>query len=189
MGDERLVYTESTSAMQALDVWKSAAMDQSNFLEGLIDLLTWNRIRYCVIGGQGVNAYVEPLIGRDFDLVVAVDHLELVESLLRERFRVERFPHSLNVCAEDSDLRVQIQTDPRYFGFPDRATERDVLGLQLPVASVEDVLDDKIWAALSEAGQPSKRRKDLLDIERLIESFPRLRSQVPAGILEKLSLL
>jgi hypothetical protein len=32
----------------------------------------------------------------------------------------------------------------------------------------------------------TKRHKDLLDIERLIETQPRLRSQVPASILEKI---
>ena len=43
-----------------------------------------------------------------------------------------------------SDLRVQIQTDPRYFPFIDRAAVREVLGLSLPVASLEDVLAGKV---------------------------------------------
>jgi hypothetical protein len=52
-------------------------MDRSNFLDSLISLLSEHNIRYCEIGGQGVNAYVDPLIS--LDLVVAVDQLELVE--------------------------------------------------------------------------------------------------------------
>ena len=48
--------------MQALAFWKAVAMDQSNFLESLIALLAEHKIRYCVIGGQGVNAYAEPLV-------------------------------------------------------------------------------------------------------------------------------
>src|SRR5580704_1583069 len=126
--------------MQALAFWKAVAMDQSNFLEGLIALLTHHQIRYCVIGGQGVNAYAEPLVSLDLDLVVAVDQLEEVERLLGKRFQLERFPYSLNVSEAGSQLRVQIQTDPRYFDFPARSAERDVLGLRLPVASIEDVL-------------------------------------------------
>src|SRR5258705_6474005 len=160
--------------MQALEVWKAVTMDRSNFLDQLIALLSEHKIHYCVIGGQGVNAYVEPLISLDLDLVVAVSQLELVESLLGKYFKVERFAHSLNISATGSDLRVQIQTDSRYFEFPDRASVRDVLGVPLPVARKEDVLQGKIWAAIDPKRRPSKRRKDLLDIERMIEAFPEL---------------
>jgi hypothetical protein len=70
--------------------------------------------------------------------------------------------------------------------FPDRASEKDVLGLRLPVARVEDVLQGKIWAATDKDRRPSKRRKDLLDIERLVEAFPHLESSVPPDLLDKL---
>jgi len=74
--------------MQALDVWKTVTMDKSNFLDNLIALLSERQIRYCVIGGQGVNAYVDPLISLDLDLVVALSQLELVESLLGQHFNL-----------------------------------------------------------------------------------------------------
>jgi hypothetical protein len=173
--------------MQALAFWKAVAMDQSNFLEGLLGLLADNKVRYCVIGGQGVNAYAEPLVSLDLDLVVAVDQLEEVEQLLGSRFHLERFPHSLNVSEAGSQLRVQIQTDPRYFDFPSRSAEQDVLGLRLPVAAIEDVLTGKVWAAQDLELRASKRRKDLLDIERLIEAHPRLRARVPIDILARFS--
>jgi hypothetical protein len=173
--------------MQALAFWKAVAMDQSNFLEGIIGLLSQHQIRYCVIGGQGVNAYAEPLVSLDLDLVVAVGQMEEVENLLRDRFHLERFPHSLNVSEQGSQLRVQIQTDPRYFDFPSRSEEQDILGLRLPVASIDDVLNGKIWAAQDLERRASKRRKDLLDIERLIEAHPRLRGRVPTEILARFS--
>jgi hypothetical protein len=173
--------------MQALAFWKAVAMDQSNFLEGLIGLLAEHQIRYCVIGGQGVNAYAEPLVSLDLDLVVAVDQLEEVEKLLGKRFQVERFPDSLKVSEAGSQLRVQIQRDPRYFDFPARSAEQDVLGLHLPVASIEDVLTGKLWAAQDLERRASKRRKDLLDIERLIEAHPQLRGRVPVDILAQFS--
>jgi len=160
-------------------------LDHSNFLESLITLLDEHRVRYCVIGGQGVNAYVEPLVSLDLDLVIAVDQLPQVEPLLEARFQVVRFPHSLNIAAAGSDLRVQVQTDPRYFAFVDRATRREVLGVALPVASLEDLLQGKIWAA-SGRRLPSKRRKDLLDIERIVESYPSLRDLVPPEFLSQL---
>jgi hypothetical protein len=173
--------------MQALAFWKAVAMDQSNFLEGIIGLLAEHRIRYCVIGGQGVNAYAEPLVSLDLDLVVAVDQMEEVERMLGDRFHLEGFPPSLNVSESGSQLRVQIQTDPRYFDFPSRSAEQEVLGLRLPVASIEDVLNGKIWAAQDPERRPSKRRKDLLDIERLLETHTRLRGRVPLDILARLS--
>src|SRR5438876_6558275 len=110
--------------MQALEVWKAVTMDRSNFLDHLIALLAEHGIRYCVIGGQGVNAYVEPLVSLDLDLVIAVDQLQAVESLLNAHFELVRFPHRLNIAAAGSDLRVQIQTDPRYFDFVDRSVRR-----------------------------------------------------------------
>jgi hypothetical protein len=172
--------------MQALAFWKAVAMDRSNFIEGLIGLLAEHHIRYCVIGGQGVNAYAEPLVSLDLDLVVAVEQMDEVEKLLGSRFHVERFPHSLNISEPNSQLRVQIQTDSRYFDFPSRSAEQEVLGLRLPVAAIEDVLKGKIWAAQDPERRASKRRKDLLDIERLIETHPKLRVQVPQDILARL---
>src|SRR5258708_5606106 len=120
--------------MQAREVWKAVTMDESNFLDNLIALLSERQIRYCVIGGQGVNAYVDPLISLDLDLVVALSQFELVESLLGQHFKVERVPDVLNVSAAGSKLRVQIQTNPRYLQFSDRAAVQDVPGLPLPVA-------------------------------------------------------
>lgn len=162
-------------------------MDHANFLEDIIGLLEVHRIRYCVIGGQGVNAYAEPLVSLDLDLVVVVAQIPEVERLLAERFHVERFPHSLNISSTGSELRVQIQTDPRYFDFPERASVRDVLGVPMPVAAPEDVLAGKVWAAQDSERRKSKRRKDLLDIERMIETRPELRAGVPADILTRLA--
>jgi len=161
-------------------------MDQSNLLENLISLLNEQGIRFCVIGGQAVNAYVEPLVSLDLDLVVAVDQLEQVEALLESHFDLKRFPHSLNVAVSGSDLRVQIQTDERYSSFVEQAVVRTVLGLELPVASVEDVLQGKIWAALDPERRGSKRQKDLADIARILEKYPELRLKVPQEIRARL---
>lgn len=172
--------------MTALEFWKAVTVDQSHFLEELTSCLAEAGIRYCVIGGQAVNAYVEPLVSLNLDLVVAVDQIDAAESLLRSRFEVARFPDSLNVSSAGSKLRVQVQTDPRYFPYVDRAAPREVLGAKLPVAAVEDVLQGKVWAAGDDDRRPSKRRKDLLDIERLLEAYPALRTRVPADLLRRL---
>lgn len=172
--------------MQALAYWKAVTQDHVDFLDEFLAMLAGNGIHYCVIGGQGVNAYAEPLVSLDLDVAVATEDLDRVERLLSERFRVEQFEHSLNVSAAGSQLRVQIQTDPRYSEFVPRAAPREVLGVTLQVAAVEDVLQGKLWAFLDETRRGTKRQKDLADIGRLLEAYPRLRERVPVEVLDRL---
>lgn len=147
--------------MQALTFWKTIIMDQSNFLEQFIAALEGNQIRYCVIGGQGINAYVDPLVSLDLDLVIASDQIDEVEALLAAgNTQIKRFAHSLNASFPGSSLRLQIRTDPRYATFPQRAARRQVLGLSLPVAAASDLLRGKVWAFQDPARRGSKRQKD-----------------------------
>jgi Nucleotidyl transferase AbiEii toxin, Type IV TA system len=172
--------------MNALSFWKTVTMDKVDFLEELLALLRDRGVRFCVIGGQGVNAYVEPLVSLDLDIAVAVNQIDQVRKLVQDRFHVEEFQHSLNISTAGSNLRVQIQTDPCYGPFVERAAVRELLGLQMPVASLEDVLQGKIWAASDPQRLGTKRRKDLLDIERILEANPDLRPTVPEEILRKI---
>jgi hypothetical protein len=173
--------------VKARSFWKTVVADRSDFLDRILALLRENEIRFCVVGGQAVNAYVEPLVSLDLDVVVAPDQLPQVEALLRDRFEVERFPHSLNVAERDSALRVQVQTDPRYGDFVARSTLRDVLGVSMPVADIRDVFQGKLWAASDSQRRASKRLKDLADIARLLEVRPDLRPMVPEALLDKLN--
>ncbi len=84
--------------MQALTFWKTITMDYAGFLDQFISVLEENHVQYCVIGGQGVNAYVDPLVSLDLDLVIAADQLDQVEALLEAGgFQLKGFPHRLNV--------------------------------------------------------------------------------------------
>ena len=51
--------------MKALSFWKAVTLDKSNFLEEVFALLQRQGVNFCVIGGQAVNAYVEPLVSLD----------------------------------------------------------------------------------------------------------------------------
>jgi hypothetical protein len=157
-------------------------------LDRVLEVLDTRHVRFCVIGGVAVNAYVEPLVSLDLDLVVARDALADIEAVLRGTvpFTVEAFEHSLNISAPDSDLRVQFQLDPRYQAFLDHAERRPVLGLLLPVAAIQDVLQGKCWAAEDRTRRASKRSKDLTDVTRLLEAYPDLRARVPTMILARL---
>jgi hypothetical protein len=158
--------------MKALSFWKAVTLEKSNLLEQVFALLQDNGVRFCVIGGQAVNAYVDPLVSLDLDLAVAVDQVDQVRKLMQKHFKVEAFPHSLNVRSAGSDLRVQFQTDPRYGEFVERASIREVLGLQLPVGAPEDVLQGKIWAASSPERRDMKRKKDLLTSHGCLKPIP-----------------
>ncbi|SRR6266542_1619925 len=165
---------------------KAVTVDRSNLLERFVEALRQHNVPFCLIGGQAVNAYVEPVVSLDLDVVVASDRIADVEELASDLFHVARFPHSLNVSDPESDLRIQIQLDPRYGDFVDRATTRQVLDLALPVATIDDIIRGKIWAVQDETRRGSKRQKDLADIARLIEAYPRLRQMVPADVLARL---
>lgn len=172
--------------MKSAAFWKAVLVDRDNLLERFLSFLQESGVRYCVIGGTGVNAYAYPVVTEDLDIVVATDQIGPLEASLAGRFTVQRFPHSINVSAPDSDVRVQLQTDPRYAGFLEHATVREVMGFQLPVARIDDLLQGKVWAALDATRRPSKQLKDLSDIARILEVDPDLRSHVPAGILAKI---
>lgn len=172
--------------MQALEYWKAVTTDRVGFLDRVVAALAATGAKYCVVGGQAVNAYVEPVVSLDLDIAVATVDLRSVEAALAREFHVARFPYSINVSVAGSDLRVQLQTDPRYGEFVDRASPRSVLGLTLPVASPEDVMQGKVWAAQDPTRRASKRQKDLADISRMLEAYPALRAKVPGGILDRL---
>ncbi len=97
-------------------------------------------------------------------------------------FKIERFLHSVNLTSDKSDLRIQLKTDPRYQAFIGRAASQPVLGYEMKVASVGDVLQGNIWAYLDDQRRKSKRQKDLADIIRLIEVYPSLADAVPVSI-------
>jgi hypothetical protein len=122
---------------------------------------------YCLIGGLAVNCYVEPVYTLDADIVVTDEH-----------------PHSVNVQAPGSDLRIQFTTDERYQAFLSRSVEAEVLGVRVRVASIEDVTQGKLWAYSDPQRRLSKRKKDELDLIRLAEAHPELKSAYPSALKE-----
>lgn len=78
-----------------------------------------------------------------------------------------------------------IRLDSRCAAFVDRAEVREVLGRRLPVASLEHLVDGKVWAASDPTRRSSKRQKDLADLARLIERLPRLADRIPESLQAK----
>jgi hypothetical protein len=169
--------------MTGKEFLNSIANGKVDLVELLLALLTKTKTDYCVIGGLAVNAYAEPVVSLDLDLVVVGDRIpDLAEAAATTGMKVEEFEHSVNLSLTGSDLRVQLQKDPRYQEFIFRATVQTVLGYEMSVACIEDVLAGKVWAYSDENRRGSKRQKDLADIMRLVETHPELRSLLPDAV-------
>jgi hypothetical protein len=202
--------------MTEKEFFKKLANGKKDILQAFVDLLKKEKIGFCVIGGLGVNAYVEPVVSLDLDVVIVGEKLEKVLPKLKKQYKVEKFSNSINVSGKKFDLRIHIQTDERYQPFIQRAKVKNVLGYKLPVAAIEDVFQGKVWAAMDETRRPSgallkmkrrqlaevkrrpkgssilmkaaKRQKDLADILRLVETKDELRKYLPEELKEQLRL-
>ena len=174
--------------MTAKEFMKKVAKEKQDLLQGVINILKKKNVPFCVIGGLAVNAYAEPVVSLDLDIVVIINRLEDLLSYLRNKYKIKKYPNSINITSPFSDLRIQIQTDPKYQDFIRRAIKKEVLGYRLPVAAIEDLLQGKIWAAQDKTRRPSKRQKDLSDILRLTETKNDLIFLIPSSLKKKLSL-
>ena len=85
-----------------------------------------------------------------------------------------------------SELNVQFTTDARYQDFLAGATERQVLGLAVPVASLQEIVRGKVWAWQDKERRSTKRKKDKLGLMRIAEAHPKLRGLIPAEIVKQL---
>jgi len=173
--------------MTAKEFLNSLARGKADILQQLLGILAETGSDYCLIGGLAVNAYVEPVVSLDVDIVVAVDSIVTVANAARaQKMKVEQFPHSVNITSSESDLRIQVQTDPRYQGFIPSATIKEILGYKMKVASLDHVLQGKVWAYMDDTRRRSKRQKDLADISRIIETYPELTTKIPQKIKDPL---
>ena len=142
---------------------------------------------YCLIGGLAVNCYVEPVYTLDADLVVIASALSTLSANLENQgFKIEAHPHSVNALAAGSDLRIQFTTDARYQPFPARSVEAEVLGTRVRIASLNDVTLGKLWAYSDPGRRLSKRKKDELDLIRLAEAHPELKTLYPPELREQI---
>lgn len=165
----------------------SLANGKTDIVQILLDIFSETCSRYCLIGGLAVNAYAEPVVSLDLDIVAAVEDMGAICRAAKEHgLKVEEFEHSINISSTNSDLRIQFQTDPRYQRFISIAEDREVLGYRMKVAALDDVLQGKTWAYMDKTRRKSKRQKDLADIFRIVEAYPQLEESLPQSLREEL---
>ena len=171
--------------MTATEVFESVTGSGGSDFARLVRILNQHG-PWCLIGGLAVNCYVEPVYTLDADVVIAASELERIKPELMETgFAVQEFPHSLNATMPGSELRIQFSLDPRYQEFLTSTELREVLDEQVPVASLPNIVRGKIWAWTDEKRRPTKRKKDELDLMRILEAYPELREMMPQEIGEQ----
>ena len=172
--------------MTATEIYESVTNGGASDFAEVVSVLNRHK-PWCLIGGLAVNCYVEPVYTVDVDLVVIATNLEKIgRELETSGFRIKRFEHSMNAQRSDSKLNVQFTTDSRYQDFLRDVTEQEVLGVFIPVASLENIVRGKVWAWEDKKRRVSKRKKDELDLIRIAEANPELRRMIPAEIVEQL---
>lgn len=172
--------------MTAAEIYESVTNGGASHFKEVVEILN-RHARWCLIGGLAVNHYVEPVYTVDADVVVVANKLGAVEEVLASAgFRVKRFPHPVNATKHNSKLALQFTTAERYQAFVDRAQPGEILGCTVPVASLPDVVQGKLWAWSDPTRRPSKQLKDELDLVRIGENYPELRARLPEPIIARI---
>lgn len=174
--------TVGATTMTATEVFQSVTGSGSSDFALLVSILNKHG-SWCLIGGLAVNCYVEPVYTLDADIVVGAALAEAIRQDLKTAgFTIQEFAHSINAQMKGSDLRIQLSTDPRYQDFLGDAQLLEVLGEHVPVAALSKLVQGKLWAWKDEKRRPTKRKKDELDLMRILETYPELRGLLPEEI-------
>ena len=166
--------------MKLTEIYDKVVAEGSSAFAVVIAVLEQAGMRYAVIGGLAINAYVEPVFTADSEIVIALNELDrFTEALLERGYTVERGPFSLNVRKQGSDLSLQVSTDPAYQGLLDRSERKEVLSVPTNVASLRDLVEGKIRAWSDPERRLSKRAQDQADLLRIAERYPEMVSLLP----------
>jgi hypothetical protein len=81
-----------------------------------------------------------------------------------------------------SKLRIQFTVEQRYQDFLENPEIKEVRGERVPMASLQNIVRGKVWAWSDPKHRLSKRKKDELDLIRIAEEYPDLRTLMPPAI-------
>ena len=182
--------------MTEREIFDGVIVSGSSDFALVVESLRRHGAGWCVIGGMAVNSYTTPVYTADLDLVVTSDLTAVLEDLRAADFRIREFPYSVNAQRrltgtqrEDSALLVQFSKAVELQPFVDRAILRPILGIDVPVAALPDLVAAKIEAWSEPRRRPNKRRKDELDLLRLAEEHPEVvDALLPATLLRQAQL-
>ncbi|HEX7722027.1 MAG TPA: hypothetical protein VF397_07705 [Pyrinomonadaceae bacterium] len=168
--------------MTATEIFESVTNGGSSDFALLVQILDRHG-KWCLVGGLAVNCYVTPVFTTDADIVVTSSELSSIQAeLVASGFEVKEHEHSVKAQMKRSDLRIQFTVDQRYQEFLAGTEVMKVLGEQVSVASLENIVRGKVWAWSDPKQRLSKRKKDELDLIRIAEKYPEVRRLMPPEI-------
>src|SRR5947208_854928 len=172
--------------MTATEIFESVTNGESSDFALLVEILDRHG-NWCLVGGLAVNCYVAPVFTTDADVVVASSQLSTIQAeLIAHGFEVKEHEHSVKAQMKGSDLRIQFTVDQRYQNFLTDTEMMKVLGELVPVASLQNIVQGKVWAWSDPKRRLSKRKKDELDLIRIAEKYPEVRKLIPPAITNQL---
>jgi hypothetical protein len=71
--------------MTGKEFLNSLANGKSDIIQMLLDILAETDSKYCLIGGLAVNAYVEPVVSLDLDIVATAEKIDDICKAAKER--------------------------------------------------------------------------------------------------------
>ena len=173
--------------MTAAEVYESVTNGGASDLAGLVSFPNQNAA-WCLVGEFALNCYVEPLYTVEVDVVADARWIE-TSGLDAESFAPSApliWDRARRARSTTSMLQVNLVVDPRYQSFIPTAKQRNIFGEEVPVATLEDVLQGKVWAWQDSKRRLSKRKKDELDLLRIAEAYPQMRHLIPMEIVSEL---
>ena len=171
--------------MTEAEIFESVTGSGSTDFAALVTILNRHG-NWCLIGGLAVNCFVEPVYTVDADVVVSASQLPAIKKDLNEAgVSTQELPHSLNAQMAGSNLRIQLTSNERYQDFVCDAIVGDVLDQRVPVASLANLIRGKVWALQDSQRRPTERKKDELDLMRILETYPETRHLMPEEIKQQ----
>jgi hypothetical protein len=89
--------------MTGREFFNAVSNGNTDLLQLFLNILEEVSAQYCVIGGLAVNAYAEPVVSLDLDIVLVAGKQENVISASEAAgLKVQEFEHSINLSTTDS---------------------------------------------------------------------------------------
>lgn len=150
-----------------------------------------NECKFCLIGGLAVNCYVEPVYSMDVDFAVSVcDTGKLLHSFEEAGFHVGERTYSARFSCPESMCqirpgclaRIRIDNESRMKEFPLRADNREIFGEIIPVACLDDLVQERSWFLECPDLDIVSSKKAGLDLIRISMKYPEYLPKMPEEI-------
>lgn len=153
-------------------------MDQTQLISTVVDVLHRQKIPWCIHGAMAANCYTShEQHAPHLDVAVAADNITSVFTDLAAQGLAGRdLPSVAQLwCADDRRSQVNLYYDEVFRTFPARSHVRLVLGRELPVAALADVVRGLRWISIYPFPRTTKcgsveQIRAAMDLKRLAAS-------------------